>query len=397
MKRRDFIKTTSIGAVAGLGGIRIASQEANASEPVSIKKYGTLGRTGLKISDISFGGGALNSPTLMAKAVEMGVNYFDTAPDYGPSEKTIGKYLKKSGGRDKVHIATKFCDKEFYPGHLDADAPESRYIEVVEESLGRMNTDYVDLVFVHAMGEESREYESRLLSENMLNAFAKLKKAGKARFLAVSSHGPVRMEELMMKAVKSGHYDVIMPAHNFMKFPKAPDVIEEAGKRNIGVVAMKTLAGAKEMKLDTKGDDFAHAAFKWVLQNPNIAGLVVTIKNFQSLSHYVKASGKTFTKESQYTLDQYKTAYSTEYCRTGCGDCLGACPEGLNIAGVLRQQMYFTDYHEEKKAMTGYARMSPNADVCASCSSAPCESACGYNLPVKALLTRAKESLTFRV
>ena len=159
MKRRDFIKTTGIGAVAGLGGIGFTDNTAEAKRPISIKKYGTLGRTGLKISDISFGGGALNSPTLMAKAVDMGVNYFDTAPDYGASEKNIGKYLRKSGGRDKIYIASKFCDKEMYPGHLDTDAKESEYIEVVEDSLKRMNTDYMDIVFVHAMGEDSRDYE----------------------------------------------------------------------------------------------------------------------------------------------------------------------------------------------------------------------------------------------
>jgi hypothetical protein len=68
-------------------------------------------------------------------AVDMGVNYFDTAPDYGQSEASIGKYVKDSGNRGKMVIASKFCKRVGYPGHLDADAPQSEYIEAVDGSL----------------------------------------------------------------------------------------------------------------------------------------------------------------------------------------------------------------------------------------------------------------------
>ncbi|VAX16167.1 Ferredoxin [hydrothermal vent metagenome] len=394
MKRRDFFKSAGLTAVAGLG---FPGESVARTQPVSIKKYGVLGKTGLKIGDISFGCGDLSSPSLVARAVDMGVNYFDTAPDYGPSETTLGKFIKQSPGvRAKIGVASKFCAKSGYPGHLHAGDPQSDYISAVEGSLKRMNTDYLDVVFVHAMGEKSRGYEERLFSENMLNAFEKLKNAGKVRFLAVSSHGPNRMEELMMKAVKSGHYDIIQPAHNFMKFPNTPEVIKEAGRRNVGVIAMKTLAGAKEMGLDPKGEPFAHAAFKWVLKNPNIAGLIVTISNARNLAHYVEASGQPFTKKSQLTLDRYMTAYSSRYCRTGCGQCLSACPDNVDVAGILRQEMYFSDYHQEKRAMQSYAAMEPKADNCSACAGAPCEAACPYDLPVRKLMGKANELLSFQ-
>jgi len=395
MKRRDFLKTTGAGAVAGLtvlGG----ESKAQAAAP-SIKEYRTLGRTGLKISDISFGGGHLSSPSLMARAVDMGINYIDTAPDYGPSEATIGRYLKQSGGRDKIHIASKFCHKEMYPGHLDTGASTQDYIDAVQGSLQRMNTDYLDVVFVHAMGEDGRGFEDRLLAGNMLEAYTKLKKAGKVRFLAVSSHGPNKMEKLLLAAVRSGHFDLIMPAHNFMAFPNVPNVIKEAQERNVGVIAMKTLAGAKKMNLKTGDEPFEHAAFKWVLQNRAIAGLIVTISNARDLKFYVEASGQAFTKSSQRTLDRYRTAFSSEYCRTGCGECLGSCPEGVNIAGVLRYDMYFSGYGQEKRAMEQYARIEPKADVCGGCGEAACESACPFGLPVRSLLGRAHENLTLAV
>jgi hypothetical protein len=394
MNRRDFLVASGAAAV-GLGA-SINEATAYAEEPTPrIKKYNPLGKTGLKISDISFGGGKLNTPSLVARAVDMGVNYFDTAPDYGQSEANIGKYVKESGNRGKMVIASKFCRRVGYPGHLDADAPEREYIEVVEESLKILNTDYLDAVFVHAMGENGVKFEERLLSHNMLNAYEKLKKAGKTRFLAVSSHGPNMMEELLTKAVKSGHYDFIMAAFNFMKFPGIPNLLKEAAQNNVGVIAMKALAGAKEMNLDPGTELFSHAAFKWVLKNTQVAGLVVTISSAQDLAEYVRASGEPFTKKSQQTLDQYMAAYTKEYCRTGCGDCAGECPAGVDIPGVLRQWMYFADYHDEKRALLAYAAMNPKADACGACDGAPCETACPYGLQMANLLSRAHEGLSF--
>ncbi|MDH5679123.1 MAG: aldo/keto reductase [Nitrospinota bacterium] len=395
MKRREFIKSAAVVATASGLGLASEARNASAAGPSSIQTYRPLGKTGLKISDISFGGGKLASSSLVARAMDMGINYIDTAPDYGRSENVLGEHIKKNGRRDKLIIATKFCDYGFYGQHLPGDQPESKYIQMVEGSLERLNTDYIDVIFVHAMGEGSHGQEDRLFSENMLGAFAKLKKAGKARFLAVSSHGPNRMEELLMKAVKSGHFDIIQPAHNFMQFPKVPDVIAEAGKRGVGVVAMKTLAGAKATNIPTGGEPFEHAAFSWVLQNPNVAGLIVTIANVRTLKYYVEASGKPFTQKSQASLDQYMLAHSAEYCRTGCGECLDACPEGVDVASILRHQMYFADYGQEKRAMAAYAGMQKKADVCGDCEGAACQQACPYGVQAKRLMNLAHQDLSF--
>ena len=390
MKRRDFIKST----IAAGAAVSITTQ-AGAEPAPSIKQFRPLGKTGLKMSDISFGAGKLSSPSLVARAMDQGINYIDTAPDYGRSEDNLGEHIKKYGRRDKLIVATKFCDYGAYGQHLAGDQPQAKYIAMAEASLKRLNTDYIDVILVHAMGEGTHGQEDRLFSENMLGAFAKLKKDGKARFLAVSSHGPNRMEELMIKAVTSGHYDIIQLAHNFMQFPKAPDVIAEAGKRGVGVVAMKTLAGAKETNIPTGGEPFEHAAFGWVLKNPDISGLIVTISNVRDLNFFVEASGKPFTKKSEATLDAYMLAHSAEYCRTGCGDCLSACPEGVDVASILRAQMYFTDYHEEKKGMEIYSRISPDASACAGCQDAACQTACPHGVHVQRLLTRAHQDLRF--
>ena len=412
MRRREFLKSSALLSSAAVLSIPYKS---NAAEKATIQVYNEIGKTGLKMSDISFGCGKLSSASLIARAMSRGMNYFDTSPDYGNSEETLGEAIKKIKKRDKMIIASKFCDKELYPGHLPSGSKKKDFIKVVEGSLSRLNTDYLDICFVHALGEgttifsaikrfipgmkgsekKRKEEEKRLFDENLLSAVDTLKKSGKIRFLAVSSHGPFFLEELMTKAVISGHYDLIMPAFNFMKFPGIPLVIQEARKRKVGVVAMKTLAGAKDMNLNPGGESFEHAAFKWTLKQRGVSGLVVTIKSTDQLDLYVKASGKTFRASDQALLDQYKKLYSAEYCRTGCGECLDSCPSNVNIASILRYQMYFEDYGMEKRALKGYASLQPKANVCNSCIDAPCEKACPYELPVSSMLQTAHNRLSF--
>ena len=294
MKRRDFLKTSAIAAAA----IAVTPLDVSAAKnKPAVRKYNEIGKTGLKMSDISFGAGRLPSSSMILRAIDRGINYFDTAPDYGTSEKYIGDAMKKIK-RDKVIIASKFCTPLPYPSHLATVSSKADYIKAVEGSLSRMKTDYLDFCFVHAIGEQSSSMEreaKRLLDEEMLSAYRSLKEAGKVRFLAVSSHGPDNMEDLLLSAVRSGHYDMIMPSFNFMKFPRIPVMLKEAKIRGVGVVAMKTLAGAKDLDFDSKGEEFAPAAFKWVLSHTEVNGLVITVKSVADLDLYLTASGMTYT------------------------------------------------------------------------------------------------------
>ncbi|MBF0320358.1 MAG: aldo/keto reductase [Nitrospirae bacterium] len=400
MKRRDFLKAGTLAATAAALISPKTGLHAAEDSAASVKKYTEIGKTGLKMSDISCGcGGAFPSGSLMLRAIDRGINYFDTAPDYGRSESYIGEAMK-SIKRDKVIIASKFCNPMPYPGHLSAGASKDQYIASVDGSLSRMKTPYIDFVFVHAIGEADKDKDKelkRLLDENMLSAFEALKKAGKVKFLAVSSHGPSNMEDLLMAAVNSGHYAMIMPSFNFMKFPKVPDVLKEAKKKGVGVVAMKTLAGAKDMRLDFKGADFAQSAFKWTLKHPEVNGLVVTMKSVGDLDNYLPASGKEYTALDERILDKYARTYGSSYCRTGCGLCEGMCANGVEIAAALRYQMYFIDYGMEKHAMESYASLTNKAEACLTCKLATCAGACPYGLPVAALLRETHKTLTFNV
>jgi aryl-alcohol dehydrogenase-like predicted oxidoreductase len=397
MKRRDFLKSSAALPMAAAGGMAGVAQASD--DKAKVVRYRQLGKTGIKMSDISFGAGKLPSAAMALRAIDRGVNYFDTAPDYGRSEDYLGQAMKRFKERESIYIASKFCDAGPYvsgKSHLQPGSSKAEYKAAVEGSLKRLNTDYIDAVFVHAMGEKSdKEAErARLLDDNMLAAFDELKAEGKANYLAVSSHGPHHMEELMLEAVRCGHYDIIMPAFNFMKFPKVPDLLKEAAAKGVGVVAMKTLAGARDMDFDAKGAPFEQAAFKWVLNHPEVAGLVVTIKRVSDLDNYLPASGKALEKADLETLDRYAAQHGSDYCRTGCCDCHSACPAGLPIASILRYQMYFEQYEEEKRAMAQYSELERNAGICAGCSDAACNRACPYGLPVATKLQAAHRTLS---
>jgi predicted aldo/keto reductase-like oxidoreductase len=409
MKRREFLKSSltvstasALGATAAIAAEKKKEQpaaESPVAEPPRVRRYRPLGKTGFEMSDISFGTGGLNSPSLFLRALERGINYFDTAPDYGQAEEHMGKVLAKYKKRDEIFIASKFCDPVPYQAgvsHLQLPKTKAEYVAAVEGSLKRLQTDRLDVVFVHALGELSdREREqNRLFDENMLAAVESMKKAGKIRFLACSSHGPHGLEPLLTQAIESGHFDLIMPAFNFMSYPKLPEIIKTAKAKGVAVVAMKTLAGAKAMEIEAGETPFEQAAFKWVLKHPEVGGLVVTFNNFNDLDRYLPASGAKFAAADQAVLDRYASRFGADYCRTGCGDCEAVCPSDVRIATILRYQMYFDDYGAEKQAMKSYAALGSGIDACASCATVDCARACPHGLPVRSKLEAAHRSLT---
>lgn len=397
MQRREFIQSSTALAVGAVAGVTPTFVAAKGAEKARVKSYKTLGRTDIKMSDISFGAGRLTSSSLVLRAIDRGINYFDTSPDYGKSELYIGEALKRHKQRDKIYIASKYCTNGALGDHLSAGSSKADYISAVEESLKRLGTDYLDVVFVHALGTSESDFgreKSRLLDENMLAATDSLRRDGKIRYLAASSHGPHNMEKLMQTAVQSGHFDLIMPAFNFMQFPKVPQLLKEAKQRGVGVVAMKTLAGARESGVELQPGNFEQAAFKWVLQHPEVDGLVISIKSVSHLNDYLPASGQGFAANDQSVLDNYAARNGSEYCRTGCGDCAGSCPEGVEIASILRYQMYFENYGEEKRAMQEYAKLGQGAEACLDCAGDACGASCGYGLNVAEKLRAAHRTLS---
>jgi predicted aldo/keto reductase-like oxidoreductase len=357
-----------------------------------IQAYRRLGRTEFRVSDISLGSGRINldndGEAIARAAIERGVNYFDTAPDYSGfgSELALGRAMK--GQRDGMFVATKFCTKN---GHLNVGASVRQYMEAVEGSLERLQTDYVDLVHVHAC-----DSVERLLDANAHEAFDRLREQGKARFLGVSSHTP-DLEKVATAALDSGRFDVMMLAYHHGAFPNLEEIIARAAAANIGIVAMKTLKGAKHrglLELRDQADSYTQAAFKWVLSSPDVACLVISFYEHQHLDEYLYASGKSLRSEELALLERYDELIAGKHCFTHCGACLASCPEQLAIHDVLRHRMYFEDYGDQKEAMRLYAKLPKQADVCIGCS-APCLGVCPHSVPIKERTLGAHRMLTF--
>jgi predicted aldo/keto reductase-like oxidoreductase len=330
------------------------------------------------MSDISFGGANIGDPDVVARAVERGINYFDTSPDYSRtgSEQVIGRALRPH--RERVFIASKFCTAD---GHLPKDTPVADVMRSVEASLRRLQTDYLDVCIIHECDDVGR-----LMAPTFHEAFDRLKEQGKVRFLGVSSHTP-NLERVMRHAVDSGRFHMLLVAYNFKNWPDLAEIFRDARRRGIGVVAMKTLKGARATVLkDFAGGKqaFSQAAFKWVLSNPDVSGLVVSMQDFRQIDEYLFASGAALGGDDVALLERYDREIARDYCRPGCGACLDHCPRGVPVDDVFRYAMYHQDYGWPAHGRDLYARLSADHDAsaCAACP-APCEAACPFTIPIR--------------
>jgi predicted aldo/keto reductase-like oxidoreductase len=405
LDRRSFLLRGGAGAfaVGVLGWSGCDSGGPDGGEPTErirgVRKYVRLGRTEMEISDISFGSGGVDHPDTVRHAYDLGVNYFDTAEIYenGRSERFIGQAL--AGRRDKVYIATKAMTK--------ANWSRDRIMRSLEGSLRRLGTDYVDVYFNQAVNEIER-----LETPEWQEFAARAKRQGKIRFTGVSGHGG-RLHEVLDYAIDNDLVDVILAAHNFgtdpafyERFTKAFDIIAnqagitrifaKAREHDVGMICMKTLMGAKLNDLrryEWGGATFSRAAFRWVLSNPDVNALIISMRSIGQVDEYLAASGeRAVGRLDRRMLREYVRANSTNYCRNACDACASGCPAGVPIADVLRTRMYELRYEDHAKAVQSYAALAEGAEACRTCAVQSCTQACPYGLDV-ASLTRDADRL----
>jgi len=367
---------------------KVAANGNPAWRDKKIASYRRLGRTNVQVSDISLGGAGINDVNVARYALDKGINYFDTSPDYADasSERVLGEALK--GRRDQVFLATKFCRPD---GHLHNDTPVPEIIEAVEGSLKRLQTDHVDLIHVH-----SCDRVDRLLAPNIHEAFDRLKQQGKVRFLGVSTHTP-NLEEVANAAIDSKRFDVMMLAYHHGMWPNFTHILDKAKANDVGVVAMKTLKGAKHTNLANFRDEagvYSQAAFRWVLSNPAVGCLVISIGTQQQIDEYVFASGTAPQPNDLALLQRYDELTAGDYCEPHCGVCLDKCPFDVAINDIMRYRMYFKDYGWEKHGMQEYAKLEQKASLCIDCA-APCANTCPIGVPIQEKMLDAHRVLSF--
>ena len=215
------------------------------------------------------------------------------------------------------------------------------------------------------------------MDENAHEAFDRLKEAGKVRFLGVSTHTP-NLEAVANAAIESDRFDVMMLAYHYGAWPTLGDIIDRAAAKDIGVVAMKTLRGSLHhglLESREERDSFTQASFKWVLSNPSVSGLVISLWERAQLDEFLFASGKRPDARDLAVLERYDERVAGTACRPHCGLCLGSCPEALEVHPVAKDVVDRQAFGAEKEAMRLYAKLDVQADVCTGCS-APCANAC---------------------
>lgn len=398
LSRRTFLKHVSwAGAFMGLCQTPVRATPVPQRGTPVIKQYKQLGSTQMKIADIGFGGSRLRGDgDVVEHAFDRGINFFDTAESYrgGSSEKTIGKALR--GKRDKIFLTSK--------GAFDPDTRQQEMMHTLEGSLRRLQTDYVDVYFNHAVNDVRR------LQNPEFRAFTeRAKQQGKIRYIGVSGHGG-RLIECLEYAIASGWFDVMLVAYNFgqdpsflKRFtrgfdfiavnPELPRVLRQAKAAGMGVIAMKTLRGARLNSMEPyqkNGATFAQAAFRWTLSNRNVDSLVVTMRSPSQVDEYVSASGSVeVSSDDRRLMKTYLALHDASYCRPLCDGCAGSCPERVPIADVLRHKMYYEDYRAEDMAKERYAALAQNAAACLTCTHQRCAESCVYGLPIPTLTARA--------
>lgn len=388
-RRRFLRRSAASGAIAALAPSLLPAA-GRAAENKTLG-YRTLGRTGLRVSDISFGASRLRAgeEDLVRYALERGINYFDSAYGYtgGASEQVLGNVLAEV--RDKVVLVSKV--------ESTADWPRERMMEQLEASLKRLNTDYIDIYLCHAVNDVKR-----LESPEWHEFIARAKQQGKIRFSGMSGHAG-QLIECLDYALDRDMADVILCAYNFGQDPKfyeeftrsfnfvanqpdLPRVLAKAKAKNVGVVAMKTLMGARlnDMRpFETAGGTFAQAAFRWVLSNPDVDALIISMTSRDKIDEFLGASGaRELASGDLELLQHYAALNGMTYCRHACNDCGGACPYGVQISDVLRTRMYATDYEDLAFARDEYAMIATNAAACLSCTGTPCRDACSHRIPI---------------
>ena len=341
-------------------------------------RYKILGKTGLKVTTVGFGCMVTSDGSVVERAADIGITYFDTARNYqsGNNERMVGAALKKK--RKDLVLSTKT------EGRTKEDA-----LAQLDTSLKELGTDFVDIWYLHA---KTRPED---VSDGLIEAQQIAKKAGKIRFAGVSTHSG--QKELIPFLAKNPNVDVILTQYNFSMEPFMNDVIDEAAKAGKGIVAMKIMAGGFRrpqpgnlIQEKLKRDGAMLAALKWVVRNPNVHTTVPSMTDMDQLDENIKAFGQPFSAADEKMLALQLDHIRPMYCRM-CGECEGQCRKGLPVADVLRFLTYADGYGQFALGRERFLELDA-AHTAVRCSECPgCTVQCPYGVHVAQRLIRAQD------
>jgi predicted aldo/keto reductase-like oxidoreductase len=391
--RRKFLRN-SLLTLSGAGlTSRSISKSFSAKEPPQedIKYiYRTLGKTGIQLPVISMGTGNTNNPNLVRSALDKGVKLLATSEAYqnGNNESMVGSVLKDRP-RDSYIIMTSSADINWIDaktGLFTDNFDPNTYMQRVDESLKRLQVDYVD-IFIQPFAA-TRE---SLYHEPIRKAMEKVKKSGRAKYLGIATH---KLEhEAIRAAVDVGIHDVIMTAYNFRRRgwnyeqngEELDEAIQFAAESGLGIIAMKTMAGVYWDKERTKPIN-ATAALKWVLQNKNVHTTVPDCSTYEQLDHdlAIMASMELTEKEKLDLEPPSEDISSGLYCQQ-CNKCISQCPEALDIPTIMRSYMYAYGYKNLEFAYKTLCSTGLQSFPCKACKGCIVNCPTGFDVRAKIL------------
>ncbi len=307
----------------------------------------TLGRTGLKVSEICLGtmtfGDQVSEDdaiTITHAAMDQGVNFIDTANMYtkGRSEEIVGKAIRDR--REDAILATK-VGIEIGPGPNDVGLSRKHIMRSVEDSLRRLGTDYIDIYYAHRP-----DYSTPI--ESSLMAFDDLVRQGKVRFLACSNFRAFQLSKaLWVSDIRNlARFDLIQPPYNLLTRDIEYELLPLCADERLGVCVYNPLAGGlltgkhdpskppspgTRFALDTMGKmyydrywnesnftavsqiktiaadagkDMAQMALAWILTNPTITSIVIGATSMKHVAHNIGATEVSISEEEQAKLDE---------------------------------------------------------------------------------------------
>jgi hypothetical protein len=337
-----------------------------------------LGRTGLKVTTLGFGCMITSDPSVIERAADIGITYFDTARSYqhGNNERMVGAAL--GAKRKQIVLSTK-------SGAQDKDS----LLKELDTSLHELGTDYVDIWYLHGKNSPAD------IRDDMIEAQQIAKKQGKIRFAGASTH--TGQKELLPWLAQKGTFDVVLTAYNFSMDTTLDQAIDTASKAGMGVVAMKVMAGGFRSLKPTDPtyqklmkDGALLAALKWVIKKPGISTTIPSMTDMDQLEENLKAMGNPFSSGDEKLLAERLEILTPLYCRL-CGQCDGTCAKGLPVADVLRFLTYADGYGQFALGRERFKELSAEhvAVRCGDC--AECTVDCPHGVKVSARMARAQE------
>ncbi len=332
-------------------------------------EYRTLGKTGLKISRMGFGGIPIQkideegTRKLLHEMMEKGVNYIDSARGYTVSEQYIGYGLE--GIRDKFVLATKSMSRT-----KEAMAAD------IETSLGNFRTDYIDLYQVH---NPSMEQLDQVMGEGgALEALMEARAAGKIGHIGLTAHST----EVFERALELDWVETIMFPYNIVE-QQGAELIHKCAEKNIGFIVMKPLAGG--------AIEDASLALRYVCSNPDVTVVIPGMAEIHELEQNLAACSNTepLTQEELKEMDKVREQLGTDFCRR-CNYC-APCTVGINIPSVFLFAGYLQRYDLADWAKDRYSTLKVKASACIGCGK--CEPRCPYHLPIREKLKKCARDM----